>query len=221
MKKKRVISVFLAVLTCLLITGCGSSEPKKPTVEESYNALVTYATEGKYIEGWRVYQGTPELAEYEDAKVYNEYCVAMRAYEAGGIGYAYDSLLNIEPVLDTEATIAAIETEIGGLNGIYKADNGAGSYLYLIIENGKVGTELIGYYDDQELTYEESDLYSDIVKVTFTDGSQSLAVGRYSTIGAEVEANYIMYPDAEGCMLIKYESYEYDTFAGVYTKISE
>ena len=216
MRKVKILICALVLLMGVSLTACGGGEM---SVEEAYDALVTNATEGNYLEGWQVYQTVPELAEYEDAAAYNDYCVAMRAYEAGGIGYAYGMLKQNPDILDASNTIAALDAEIGVLNGVYKADNGQGSYLYLIIQDGKVGTELIGYYDSQELVYDESDLYNTIVKGNYTDGREFYAVGMYSTTGAEITPNYVMDISGGSIMMIKYETYEYDTFNGMYTKI--
>ena len=220
---KKLVALLLTVIMCFSLAACGgSNESDTLSVEEAYELLVTSATEGNYLEGWQVYQVQPELAEYEDASVYYNYCVAMRAYEAGGIGFAYDMLKNNGDILNTQDILEEIGKEIGNLNGIYKADNGVGSYLYLVIKDGKVATKTVGYNDDnQDFTYEDSELISTIVKSTYSDGTPFYAVGRYSTIGAELDVNYVMDIADDSIMMIKYETYEYDTFNGLYSKISE
>ena len=221
---KKIIPVLLCLLLSLSLVACGggTAESETPSVETTYAQLVEYAENGQYLEGWRIYQTNTDLHGYEDADNYKNYCDAMRAYEVGALGTAYGLLLN-ETVLDAAERLTAIEEKIGFLNGSYKADNGQGSYLHMAIENGKVATQLIGYYDEnQEFTYTESDLRHTIISSTYDDGTEFIGYGLYSSVGAEVEIDYILmtFEDSSEIMAIAYEGNEYTTFNGLYDKVS-
>ena len=224
---RKIFALLLTLVLCISLCACGGSNSNsvdEMTVEDAYALLVQCATDGLYLEGWRVVQGVPAVVEYEDAQAYYDYCQAMRAYHAGGIGEAYSILLTIPDVLDAQDTLAILSERIGGLNGYYVADNGLGSYLHMVIRDGMVATKIIGYTDEeQNFSYTDDDFMSSLVASTYSDGSEFLAVGRYSSIGEKVTVQYVVntYDDARELMVIKFEEYEYDTFNGLYYKVAE
>ena len=217
-------------MLCFSLTACGllsaeepSSSSPEVTLEDYYAQLVKYATEGQYLEGWRLYTATTELHGYNDADAYNDYCTAMRSYEAGGIGAAYELLKKNPALLDSQTKITEIESRIAKLNGTYKADNGQGAYLYTVIENGKVMTKVVAYGDDTaEFAYTEDDLTSELVISKYNDGTEFVAIGRYSSIGAKLTINYVIntFDDSTDIMIIAFEGAEYTTFNGLYSKIA-
>lgn len=197
-------------------------EKKTVTTPEAYQMLVNEATAGNYLNGWRIYQKCPSLSEYQDAKNYYDYCVAMRAYQAGAIGYAYNLLLTVPNTLDANTYLNSISNEIGSLNGVYKEDNGVGSYLYLVIENGRVLMDVVPYSQaSSTFTYNMSESYDTIIKGKYTDGTTYYAVGTYSEIGAKVKSEYVMniFKDKNEIMLIRNEGNELSTFNGLYAKV--
>lgn len=227
---KKLIALMLAAVLCLSIAACGSNSgttlPKvtePATVEDLYAELVNYATTGQYLEAWRLTTKNPEVLEYEDAQDYSDYCDAMKAYENGGIGYAYKHLQGVSHILNAQDTLDIIEAKIGGLNGHYVADNGVGSYLHIVIQDGMVAREVIGYHDEeQEFVPTEDDFFYNLVVSKYDDGTEYLAIGRYSSLGADLNADYVIhtFDDTTDLMLINLATNEYNTFNGVYTKIS-
>ena len=218
-KNKILIMIVVCALFLSFAIGSGSS---KPTREDYYYQFIDHATNGEYQAGLDVYN-SQGLKDFVESEKYAAYCRGMIAYENGGIGAALQYLLQYPDVLDAAQIIESIEAEIGSLNGIYKEDNGRGSYLYLIIEDGKVATESTGYYDeDQTLRYTEDDLIFEIVKSTFTTGEVFYAVGRYQTYTKTIEIDYVMtiYDDENEIMLVAPEGAEFTTFNGLYEKIS-
>ncbi len=219
---------FLAVIICTCIvfsfTGCfGKNEKvKEPTAEDLYQQLVTHTENGEYLEGWRVFEWNhTELAEYKDAEKYKIYCDAMRAYEAGAITEAYNNFMYTD-ILKSEEYLQSIENKIFPLNGVYKSDNGQGAYLHIAIEDGKVATGLISYFDEnQEFVYEDKDLIYQIVEQEYSDGEKYLAIGYYSSIGAEVDVDYAIetFDDSSEILVIAFEENEFKTFNGLYEKI--
>ena len=222
---KKWIVFILAAVMCLTLTACGQAEePVEVTVEDAYAQLVACATEGQYLEGWRVAQSMPEVKQHQDGQAYLDYCQAMRAYEAGGLGEAYELLKDIPSILDAKTVSNEIAERVRSLEGHYVADNGKGSFLHIVIQDGKVATGLVGRTDDdQTFHYTDKDFTSDIVVSKYTDGTEFFAIGRYSSIGAEVTVNYVIttFDDSSDLMVLKFEDYEYDTFNGLYSKYLE
>lgn len=220
---KKLFALLLALVICLSFAAC-SSEPKELTVEEAYAQLVTYATDGDYLNGWRLAQSTAGLLEYEDAQAYYDYCQGMRAYAGGGFGDAYELLSTVPTILDAQKTLDAINSEIGHLNGYYVCDNKKGAYLHVVIKNGKVASSVIGYSaEEQTFLYEDKDFYQEIVRSEFTDGTTFYAVGSYTTLGDRKDIAYGIstFDDTTDIMLIKYETAKFDTFNGVYKRIGD
>ncbi len=224
---KKTLVLLLTLLMCISLVACNfnssntpqDTTPTEQSVEEIYNELTKYASEGKYLEGWRIVQFRQDVLEYKDAKAYYDYCEAMRAYNAGAIGEAYNMLKPISQILDAQKTLDDIKKLIGHLDGHYIEDNGRGSYLHLVINEGKVATGSVGYYDeDQSFKYTEDDFRYSIVTSEYSNGTKFIALGRYSAIGAKIEINYVMTIEegSNEIMLIAYETEEYKTFNGLY-----
>lgn len=116
-----------------------------------------------------------------------------------------------------------MEAEIGRLNGVFMEDNGAGAYLYLVIEDGKTFTEVVSYDDyTEDYTYDLSQEHCDhIVKGTFTTGEVYYAIGRYNYLGEEITESYIMsiFEEDGEIMMVAPEGAEFKTFNGLYEKI--
>lgn len=225
---KKVLSLILALVLCLSLCACGGGAEKqeKPAVEEVYAQLVEYAKTGKYLEAWRLCQTNREVLTHQDGQAYADYCDGMRAYEAGGIGFAYKKLKDIPQILDAQKTLDKINERVGGLNGYYVADNGKGSYLHIVIRDGMVASEIIGYKaEDQTFDYNAEDVYwQELVVSTYTDGREFVAIGRYSSIGAKIDKiDYALevFEDSPELMVTKYAGAEFDTLNGVYTKVAD
>lgn len=224
---KKVFALLLTFLICVSFAACSdtseATEPAAPTVEDLYAQLVSYAAEGEYLEGWRLCQQNQTLTEYEDSQDYLAYCEAMRAYEAGGLGTAYETLSAIPELLNAQDTLDEIQNHIGKLNGYYVADNGSGSYLHIVIRDGKVASEVIGYGDEQVFAYTDEDFRNELILSNYTTGEEFIAYGRYSSIGAKVTINYVIntFADTSDIMIIKHEDYEHNTFNGMYTKVAD
>lgn len=228
---KKTISLILALVMCLSLCACGgnsgkSTEPTTPSVENIYTQLVEYAKNGQYLEAWRLCQRNRDVLTYQDGQAYSDYCDAMRAYEAGGIGFAYNKLKAIPDILDAQKTLDKITERIGSLNGYYIADNGLGSYLHIIIRDGLVASEVIGYNDEnQNFDYNAEDVYwQELVLSTYTNGTEFLAIGRYNSIGAKIDKiDYALefFDDSPELMVTKYEGAEFNTLNGLYTKVAE
>jgi hypothetical protein len=92
-----------------------------------------------------------------------------------------------------------------------------------VIENGKTFTEVVPYADyTNEYSYDLSQEYCDyIVRSQYNTGESYYAIGRYSTIGAEVTVNYVMniFDNSSEIMLIVPEGAEFNTFNGLYERI--
>lgn len=232
---KKLLLILLALTFCisacscsfLLGSGTDSGEtpaPSEPTVEDLYNQLVEYASNGQYLEAWRVGQLHREVLEYQDAQAYVDYCQAMRAYEAGAIGVAYRDLQKVSNILKAKAVIEQLEATLVALNGYYVEDNGQGSFLHLVIRDGFVASAVIGYNDaEQTFNYTDEDFYSSIIRSKYTNGTEYLAMGRYSSLGAEITVDYVIttFDDTDDIMLVAFEGNQYNTFNGVYEKIKE
>ena len=147
----------------------------------------------------------------------------MRAYDAGGIGFAYERLLTVPEVLDAQSHITNLANELSSLNGVYIEDNGVGAYLYLVIEDGKVFTDVVPYaeYTDAYSYDLSQELCDGIVKGQYDTGEGYYAIGRYRTLGAEVTAKYIMniFENGNEIMILAPEGAEFTTFNGLYERI--
>ncbi len=228
---KKLIALLLAGMLCLSIAACGSDGPstlpqitEPESVEDLYAELVNYATTGQYQEAWQLTTKNPEVLAYEDAQAYNIYCDAMKAYEGGGIGYAYKHLLEVPNILNAQATIEAIEAKIGNLNGHYIADNGMGANLHIVIHNGYIANKVIGYHDEEQtFQYEDSDFFYNLVVSKYSDGTEFLAIGRYSSLGGDLNVDYVVhtFDDTTDLLIAAYETNEYSTFNGVYTRVAD
>ncbi len=228
---KKTILCLLALLLCLSLVACDttsnanepSTEKESTSLEENaYNQLVTYASQGKYLEGWRIAQNQPNILNYKDAQAYYDYCQAMRAYTAGGIGRAYGILKNIPQILDAQETVQEISKRIGHFDGHYVEDNGKGSYLHLVINEGRVATGLVSYYDeDQSFKYTDDDFKYTIVSSKFSNGTEFLAIGNHSIMSNDITINYVMYTEegSTSIMLVAHETEAYKTFNGLYELI--
>ena len=225
---KKVLSLILALALCVGLCACGGSktEPTEITVESAYAQLVEYAKNGEYLEAWRLTQRVRELEEYQDAQAYIDYCDGMRAYKAGGIGYAYSKLLGVPQVLDAQATIDTLKAQIGSLDGYYVSDNGQGSYLHLVIRNGQVASKVIGYTsEEQSFAYEDSDFMNDLVFFKSSAGAEILAIGRYSSLGEKLNTHYAIttFSDSTDLMVLKYadSESEFNTLNGLYKRVAD
>ena len=227
---KKALSLILALVLCFSLCACfGGAEPTEPaapSVEDVYAQLVEYAKSGQYLEAWRLCQKNRDVLTYQDAQAYADYCEGMRAYDNGGIGFAAKTLKDIPHILDAQATLDKIAQRIGGLNGYYVADNGMGSYLHLVIRDGLVASEVIGYTDEnQTFDYNAEDVYwQELVVSTYTTGEEFVAIGRYSYLGAKIDKiDYVLntFDDTSDIMVIKHESAEWTTLNGLYTKVAE
>ena len=222
---KKLLPMILALILCFTLCSCGGSdEPAELSVEDAYAQLTSYAAEGQYLDGWRIVQAVPEVLVYEDGQAYYDYCEAMRAYSNGGVGIAYSTLLNIPDILDAQDTISILDESIGSLNGYYVADNGIGSYLHLVIKNGLAAAKVIGYTDpEQTFAYTDSDFTHQLVSSAYTDGTEFIALGRYSSLGEKLTINYAIntFDDSNEIMVIAFEGSEFTTFNGLYSKVAE
>lgn len=227
---KKVFSLILTLALCLSLCACfGGAEPTEPaapSIEDVYTQLIEYAKSGQYLEAWRLCQKNRDVLAYQDAQAYSDYCDAMRAYDAGGIGFAYDKLKNIPHILNAQNTIDKIKERVGGLNGYYIADNGRGSYLHLVIRDGLVASQVIGYTaENQTFDYNAEDVYwQELVISTYTTGEEFVAIGRYSSLGTKIDKiDYVLeiFDDSPELMVTKYEGAEFNTLNGVYTKVAE
>lgn len=224
---KKLIALLLALLVCISIAACSSepesTEPTELSVEDQYAQLVAFAEEGKYLEGWRICQGNTQLTDHKDAKDYLAYCEAMRAYEAGGLGTALNTLRTIPHLLNAQATIDEILAEIGDLDGYYIADNGSGSYLHIVIRDGKIASDVIGYSDEQTFAYTDEDFRNELVKSSYTTGETFIGYGRYSSVGAKLTIDYVInvFDDTTDIMVIKYAEGKFDTMNGLYEKVAD
>ena len=227
---KKALSLILALVLCLSLCACVnpeiSAEPTTPSsVEDLYAQLVAYAQEGEYLEAWRLCQRNRDVLAYQDGQAYSDYCDAMRAYEAGGIGYAYNKLKAIPNILNAQQTLDKIDEKIGDIDGYYIADNKQGAYLHIVIRDGMVASEVIGYTaENQNFDYNAEDVYwNQLVLSTYTDGKEFLAIGRYNNLGAKVDKiNYVLdfFEGNTELMVTMYESAEYNTLNGLYTKVA-
>lgn len=226
MKKK--IFLFLALVMCLSLRACGGgSANTPPSVEDNYAKLVEYATNGQYPEAMSLCQSNSDVLTYKDGQAYFDYCDAMYIYESGGIGFAYNKLKTVPDILNAKSTLDKIAERIGNLNGYYIEDNGLGAYLHMVIRDGLVSFEVIGYSDEnQNFDYNAEDVHWwELVCSTYTNGTEFLGIGRYSQYYEEVEIDYALniFDDSSEIMVIKFEGSdsEYTIFNGLYTKVAE
>ncbi len=234
-RKTRVWIPIVIVAAVILIAACvliflflGSiAEPEEPEVlgvEDAYMQLLEHSANGEYLEAWRLGVNYPELNEYEDAQSYLDYCAGMRAFEAGGIGEAYNILRTVPHILDAQYALDLIDEKIGFLNGCYVADNGMGAYLHLVIRDGLVASKIIGYFDEnQSFDYTDEDFYKEIVLSNYNDGTQFIAIGNYSSLGEEITVNYVInsFDDTSDIMVLAYEGNEFTDFNGMYTRTGD
>ena len=230
---KKLFFVFLALVICASTCSCAflfagesvvSEKPAEPTAEDWYNQLVEYAAAGQYLEGWRIGQLQKEVLEVADAKDYIAYCDAMRAYDAGAIGVAYRDLQKVSNILDAKTVIEQLEAVLSNLNGYYVEDNGMGSFLHLVISDGFVATKVIGYSEEEQVfNYTDEDFYSSIIRSKYDNGTEYLAIGRYTSLGAKITVDYVIttFDDTDDIMLVAFEGNQYNTFNGVYEKTDE
>ena len=218
-----IAAIAIFVFSVMIASDSKSAEQNSGVpVKEAYEMLVAAATEGNYSDGCKIYDSNSELITYKDAESYNSYCKAIRAYNAGGIGYAYKLFLTVPDTLSAQEYIDSIQKELSFLTGVFKADNNKGSYLYFISEQGAALTKIIGYSDALG-DYSEalSSTVTTIIKSKFTDGTDFYAIGLYSELNATVTVDYVIYnyeKDNE-VMILSYEGNEYTTFNGVYKRI--
>jgi hypothetical protein len=196
-------------------------EPETLTTQQAYEQMIACAREGDYQQAHDIGVNYPEVKEMEDGEDYLTYCDAMMAYKNGGLGNAYEMLLTVPHIEEASAYIEKLDKEIGKLDGVYKADNGVGSYLYLVIEQGKVLTEVVSYADDEPFfQYDFSDShYSYIVLDHYSNGGEYYAIGRYADYKKAVTVDYVMNIFEDEIMLIVPEGAEFNTFNGLYKKI--
>ena len=223
LKLARILLVAGLIFLGMFLVMEAEAEPEELTVEEAYEEIIYCAEEGYYKDAWRISVSYPEVKEYEDAADYLTYCDALRAYNAGALGYAYENLSAVPEVLDAASYLASLDAEIGRLNGVFVEDNGAGAYLYLVIEDGKTFTEVVSYDDyTADYTYDLSQERCDhIVKGSFTTGEAYYAIGRYNYLGEEITESYIMtiFEEDGEIMMVAPEGAEFKTFNGLYEKI--
>lgn len=228
---KKIIAMCLVLALSVGLAGCAgilsggsSAVPTQPSTEELYAQLVSYAQAGEYQEAWRLCQRNPSLLQYEDAQKYMNYCDALEAYEVGAMGTAYELLSTCPDILDAQTMIDDIEEKILPLNGYYVADNKKGSYLHLVIRNGKVTNKVIGYTDEvQTFDYENEGFWYDLVVSTYTTGEEMIAFGLYNSLGAEVDLSYSIHVEegSDELMVVKFAGEEFDTFNGIYKKVED
>ncbi len=233
---KHVFILLLALTMCLSLAACDNTVTAEPSgkepadtapqiVNDVYRQLVEYAQNGQYADAWRLVMQNPELKEYEDGNEYFEYCRGMRAFETGAMGTAYEILSTVPHILDASKVLFVIEERIHPLNGHYVSDNGKGSYLHLVIKDGKIASGLVGYYDDdQTFSYTEEDFQEELVVSKYTNGTEFIGMGRYySNVSSEITVEYVisLFDDTDDIMVLKYEGYDYNTFNGMYEKVKE
>lgn len=228
---KKALFLILALILCLSICACGSSYetpsvPTLPSIEDKYDQIVSYCENGQYQDALKLCQQNRNIVSFQDGQSYFDYCDAMCAYQAGGIGYAYNKLKAIPDFLDAQKTLDAIAQRLRNTNGYYTSDNAMGSYLHIVIRDGLVASEIIGYYDEnQNFDYNADDTFwQELVLSSYTNGAEFLAIGRYNSLSQEIDTIYYaleFFDNSPELLVTKYVGAEYSTFNGAYTKVSE
>ncbi|MBQ8503398.1 MAG: hypothetical protein IJ491_03870 [Clostridia bacterium] len=236
--KKSALIVILISLALFVISPIiapetaeqsGSSQAEyNDELESYYNQIVAYATQGYSKEGDELYkQHSAELQNYKDAINYANYCVGLTAYNAGALNYAYSAFQLAGNVLNTQTYISDIQAQQQITNGIFKCDNGQGTYLHIAIKDGEVDTGSIGYYDADQ-TYVPTYYTYELLRFVADDGRIFYGIGRYNTQLAICEVNYYIhtYDNMQSftCNARPYNSYDNPNpvtiYEGQYTRIS-
>ncbi len=229
---KKMIAFFSALMVCLLLlVSCGTAsttdaskthEPptnSETTVEDLYDELVQYASEGKYVEGWRLANSKKDVLAYKDGQAYYDYCQAMQAYTAGGIGKAYGILKSLPDILDAKKTAEEISNRISQFDGYYIADKGNGILIHLVIREGQAAFGIIGANEpNQTFHYTDEDFKDTIVVSEYSDGTEFYAIGDHLSMSEDITIGYVMFTETDdpSIMLIAHESSEFTTFNGLY-----
>ena len=228
----KILRVILAIVFFILgieffnsspvdTTTADSSVTSEITTEEVYNQMVAYASKDDYNSALAIFNKYPNVSSYKDANSYKTYCNALLKCSIGGIGEAYELLLMVPDLLYAQDYIQTLEMEIGYLNGVYVEDNGRGAYLYMIIEDGKVITDVVGYSDytgdytkDIDTTH-----HTYIVRSKYDNGEIYYGIGH--TYSNSMDINYTMtiFEGGREILVIRPEGAEYSTFNGLYDKI--
>ena len=225
--KKKLGIIIAAIVAVLVIAigigaGSGGSSEEQTTLsaeeamEANYNTFLGYIADKDFKNAVAVYNRTG-IKEYKDADVYFAYAQAEVYYAGGGIGEAYELVKDLT-ISEAQELKTTLENKLSGLQGVYKEDNGDGSYLWMKIDGGKVYQEIIGYYDEVQ-TPDFTDSYAYyLVTSKYSTGVEFFGIGRYASTGVNIYYAISTYTDSSDLLVVRFEGNEYTTFNGLYEK---
>lgn len=221
---KKIITLLLTFFVCILICSCQSKEEK---LEARYNEMVSAYQNGNFEDSY------DDLAGYKDRVKYYYYRQAHKTWDfnndVGAYGTTIENLKEASGILDADEKLKLISDLSSEYNGTWQYKGEYTDY-YIYIKDGKVARELD--YDGSPVGY-----FYDLVRVTFDDEAVKKFLGDNNSsvdttpkthiIGScsydgEIDKDYL-FMNVENNQMFAFDISDepYNTFNGLYTKISE
>ncbi len=154
--------------------------------------------------------------EHKNSDYYTKFATGMYYYDMGIWPLAYEALQSFSDNAEAKACIK----EITSYNGIYKCSQKYLDY-YILIKNGEVSMQYSSIYSPEGYQPGDSVYYIyDLINRVLPNGERQLMIGSHYSDYDKYDYGFLALKD--GTFLAgHYETNPYDTFNGIYKKISD
>lgn len=155
--------------------------------------------------------------DYKNSDYYVNFAAGMHYFDLGLWSYAYK---NLQQFSDNPEAKTCIE-EITSYNGIYKCSLEYGVIHYILINNGTVSMQISSEYSPTGYQVGNPVYYNDeLINRVIPSGERQLMIGNHYSDHDVYDYGFLAMSDGT-FVAAQYETSKYDTFTGIYEKISE
>lgn len=154
--------------------------------------------------------------DYKNSDYYVNFAAGMQYYDMGIWSDAYEALQSFSDNAEAKTCIE----EITSYNGIYKCSLEYG-VNYILIKNGTVSMEISSEYLPTGYKVGDPVYYNDeLINRVIPSGERQLMIGNHYSDQDVYDYGFLAMSDGT-FVAAQYETSRYDTFTGIYEKISE